>query len=80
QLAIGAIYIVERKAHGELERLVEGQWVDGMIPHIVFHAPRETYFPGPNVWRTEQTIPTSGITQPPEVGIVCSAWKCAPNS
>ena len=53
------------RAYRELERLVEGQWPDGMIPHIVFHQPSDTYFPGPDVWRTRHTVPTSGITQPP---------------
>ncbi len=49
----------------EIERLLEGQWDDGLIPHIVFHAPADTYFPGPDVWGTTHTPPTSGITQPP---------------
>ena len=53
------------RAYRELERLVEGQWADGMIPHIVFHAPSDTYFPGPEVWGTRHSIATSGITQPP---------------
>lgn len=59
-----ALYDTDR-AYRELERLVEGQWTDGMIPHIVFHQPSDSYFPGPNVWRTRHSIPTSGITQPP---------------
>ncbi len=64
-----ATYDVDR-AYRELERLVEGQWSDGMIPHIIFHAPSDDYFPGPAVWGTEarrrQGGPeTSGITQPP---------------
>jgi len=63
-----ALYDTDR-AYRELERLVEGQWADGMIPHIVFHAPSDTYFPGPNVWRTKHMIPTSGITQPPVFAI-----------
>ncbi len=63
-----ALYDTDR-AYRELERLVEGQWADGMIPHIVFHQPSDTYFPGPNVWRTSHTIPTSGITQPPVFAI-----------
>ncbi|MFJ7356393.1 MGH1-like glycoside hydrolase domain-containing protein [Phyllobacterium sp. NPDC097923] len=63
-----ATYDVPR-AYRELERLIEGQWADGMIPHIVFHAPSDTYFPGPNVWRTHHTIATSGITQPPVFGM-----------
>ncbi len=40
-----------------------------MIPHIVFHAPSDTYFPGQEVWGTRHKIPTSGITQPPVLGI-----------
>jgi len=63
-----ATYDVDR-AYRELERLVEGQWDDGMIPHIVFHAPSDTYFPGPEVWGTTHRIPTSGITQPPVFGM-----------
>ena len=58
------------RAYRELERLVEGQWSDGMIPHIVFHTPSNDYFPGPDVWGTADRSPkggppTSGITQPP---------------
>ena len=63
-----ATYDVDR-ALRELERLAEGQWADGMIPHIVFHAPSDSYFPGPDVWGTRHTIPTSGITQPPVFAI-----------
>lgn len=59
-----ATFDVDR-ALRELERLVEGQWDDGMIPHIVFHEPSDTYFPGPEVWGTRHRIPTSGISQPP---------------
>lgn len=64
-----ATYDVER-AYRELEGLAEGQWPDGMIPHIVFHAPSDDYFPGPAVWGTARRSrrggpPTSGITQPP---------------
>lgn len=62
-----ATYDIAR-AYLELERLIEGQWADGMVPHIVFHQPSDTYFPGPAVWRTTHTIPTSGITQPPVFG------------
>lgn len=63
-----ALYDTDR-AYRELERLIEGQWADGMIPHIIFHEPSDTYFPGPTVWRTSHTIPTSGITQPPVFAI-----------
>lgn len=53
------------RALTELEWLAKGQWADGMIPHIVFHAPADSYFPGPEVWGTHHSTPTSGITQPP---------------
>jgi glycogen debranching enzyme len=56
------------RAFAELERLAEGQWNDGMIPHIVFHAPSDDYFPGPAVWGTTHRVATSGITQPPVFG------------
>jgi hypothetical protein len=39
-----------------------------MVPHIVFHQPSDGYFPGPDVWATGRTPPTSGITQPPIAG------------
>ncbi|WP_439495982.1 MGH1-like glycoside hydrolase domain-containing protein [Bosea sp. (in: a-proteobacteria)] len=53
------------RAWREIERLLEGQWDNGLIPQIVFHAPSDDYFPGPDVWGTQQDPPTSGITQPP---------------
>ena len=31
----------------ELQRLLQGQWPDGMVPHIVFHREDPRYFPGP---------------------------------
>lgn len=53
------------RAWREIEKLLEGQWDDGLIPQIVFHAPSEDYFPGPEVWGISRTPPTSGIPQPP---------------
>ena len=68
-----ALFDVER-AVTELEWLVRGQWADGMIPHIVFHQPSDSYFPGPDVWRTPHTpVPTSGITQPPVFAMALKA-------
>jgi hypothetical protein len=61
------------RAYQELERLIEGQWDDGMVPHIIFHVPSDTYFPGPDVWDThyhhQKKPTTSGITQPPVFGM-----------
>ncbi|PWS38058.1 neutral trehalase [Falsiroseomonas bella] len=68
-VAMGFATFDADRALRELERLVEGQWDDGMIPHIVFHAPADSYFPGPEVWGTRHRIPTSGISQPPVMGM-----------
>jgi glycogen debranching enzyme len=62
--ALGWITFDEPRAWRELTRLMEGQWADGMVPHIVFHVPSDSYFPGPDVWRTPHVPATSGITQP----------------
>jgi glycogen debranching enzyme len=64
-VAMGWSTFDEAAAWREVESLLAGQWDDGMIPHIVFHAPADTYFPGPEVWGTKHRVPTSGITQPP---------------
>jgi hypothetical protein len=57
----------ESRGFDEIDALLSGQWENGLVPHIVFHAPSEDYFPGPEVWRTNQKIPSSGITQSPVV-------------
>ncbi|MFK7945010.1 MAG: hypothetical protein AB8B85_19160 [Paracoccaceae bacterium] len=58
------------RAWQELETLMASQWDDGMVPHIIFHQSDPGYFPGPDVWSTGQTPPTSGITQPPIAAIM----------
>lgn len=63
--ALGQRHIDEARAWQEIETLLDHQWPDGMVPHIVFHVEDENYFPGPNVWQTGRPTPTSGITQPP---------------
>jgi hypothetical protein len=64
-VAMGWATFDEAQAWREITRLLEGQWEDGLVPQIVFHAPSEDYFPGPDVWGVAHTPPTSGITQPP---------------
>ncbi len=64
-VAMGWAVFDEPRAWQEVERLLEGQWEDGLVPQIVFHAPSDDYFPGPDVWGVQRTPPTSGITQPP---------------
>jgi hypothetical protein len=66
--ALGQRHYDEARGWTEIETLFAHQWLDGMVPHIVFHTPDEGYFPGPNVWRTGRPVPTSGITQPPVAG------------
>ena len=58
------------RAWQELDTLFASQWDSGMVPHIIFHKPSPGYFPGPDVWDTGQTPPTSGITQPPVAAIL----------
>lgn len=64
-VAMGWATFDEPRGFTEVERLLEGQWADGLVPQIVFHAPSDDYFPGPAVWGVHHTPPTSGITQPP---------------
>lgn len=77
-VALGFARFDEDRAWREIETLVSAQWDDGMIPHIVFHQDDAGYFPGPGVWATGQTPPTSGITQPPVLAtIVRMLWEQA---
>src|SRR5262249_37336463 len=77
-VAMGWITFDEPRAWREFERLIEGQWADGMVPHIIFHGPKTEYFPGPDVWKTRHTVPTSGISQPPVLATaVRHCWERA---
>jgi glycogen debranching enzyme len=64
-VALGWACFDEARAWQEIVSLLKGQWEDGLIPQIVFHAPSDDYFPGPDVWGIVRDPPTSGITQPP---------------
>ncbi len=66
--ALGQRHFDEARAFTEIETLFAHQWPDGMVPHIVFHAADDGYFPGPEVWATGRPVATSGITQPPVAG------------
>ena len=63
--SLGYVLFDPQRAYREVELLLEAQWSDGMVPHIIFRGDHDGYFPGPDVWATGQPIPTSGITQPP---------------
>lgn len=66
--ALGQSHFDEARAWLEIETLMAHQWDDGMVPHIIFHKDDAGYFPGPDVWRTNREVPTSGITQPAVAG------------
>jgi glycogen debranching enzyme len=66
--ALGIAHFDEPRAWTEIETLFDHQWDDGMVPHIVFHVYDDGYFPGPDVWRTNRKVKTSGITQPAVAG------------
>lgn len=68
-IAIGYSHYNQKKAQSELLSLFEGQWKNGMLPHIIFRA-NDHYFPGPDYWEAwlsenAPEINTSGLTQPP---------------
>jgi len=71
--ALGFATFDLNRAWQEVETLFQGQWTDGFLPHIVFRVDEPSYFPGPSIWRTGVTPPTSGITQPPVVATVVRA-------
>ena len=69
-IAIGLARVDPERARTEIRSLLEGQWADGMVPHIVFHPQRVDYWPGPEVWGSKSCagapeVATSGLTQPP---------------
>ncbi|MEW2574334.1 trehalase family glycosidase [Streptomyces sp. NPDC047070] len=75
-IAIGLRHLSPLRAQTELETLLDAQWGDGRIPHIVFNpaVPLDAYFPSPDFWRSSTagraagapgTVQTSGIVQPP---------------
>ncbi|MDN5698550.1 MAG: glycoside hydrolase [Rubrobacter sp.] len=70
-IALGyATYDTDR-ARRELRSLFDGQWSNGLLPHIVFNPELDNYFPGSGMWRTEESPDaprdrgTSGVIQPP---------------
>jgi len=70
-VSMGYAHYDQQKAEIELLSLFEGQWKNGLLPHIIFHQGGSSYFPGPSFWDTNRnpnapTRPiTSGIVQPP---------------
>lgn len=77
-IAIGYSRYDQERAQSEIRTLFEGQWKNGMVPHIVFNLNAAGhYFPGPDFWKTERSRSapigklTSGITMPPIHATAC---------
>lgn len=68
--ALGFSVFDRERAWLELETLFEGQWADGMVPHIIFRRDDPDYFPGPAIWQSGTTPPSSGHSQPPVVASI----------
>jgi len=76
-IAIGNSYFNSDRAMKELKYLFGAQWLNGMIPHIVFNEKEKTYFPSADFYEIARSpnapkhIGTSGIPDPPMHAIAC---------
>ncbi len=68
--ALGIWHFNKWRAWLEIMALLDAQWEDGMIPHIVFRQNDPDYFPGPMIWQTNTEPPSSGHSQPPVLASV----------
>ena len=68
--ALGIWHFNKWRAWLEIIVLLDAQWDDGMVPHIVFRQHDPDYFPGPDVWQSNTEPPTSGHSQPPVLASV----------
>nr|WP_299382673.1 trehalase family glycosidase [Allomuricauda sp.] len=75
-IALGFAHYDMVKAKTEIETLLNSQWGNGFIPHIVFHNHSDSYFPGADFHQShlhEQSnkkYPSTGMTQPPVTGFI----------
>jgi alpha,alpha-trehalase len=69
-VALGFATFDRDRAWREIEMLFEGQWADGMVPHILFRRDDPDYFPGPAVWQARGPMASSGHSQPPVAATV----------
>ena len=78
--ALGLSTFDQERAWQELETLFDGQWENGMLPHILFHTENDGYFPGSDVWGCDRRVPSSGISQPPvAASIIRRIWDADRN-
>ena len=71
--ALGIWHFDKWRAWSEIVTLLDAQWQDGMLPHIVFRHNDPDYFPGPAIWNTNTKPPTSGHSQPPVLASI--VWR-----
>ena len=69
-IAVGLRHVDPALARREIRVLLDAQWRNGMVPHIVYPTGASDYFPTPDFWRTAGLahggpIASSGLTQPP---------------
>ncbi|WP_165733053.1 trehalase family glycosidase [Polaribacter sp. 20A6] len=75
-IAIGFAHFDMPKAEKEIETLLDAQWENGFIPHIIFHTDNDSYFPGADFHRSDlhslasKKHKSTGMTQPPVTGFV----------
>ncbi|NVK35234.1 MAG: hypothetical protein HWE23_12185 [Rhodobacteraceae bacterium] len=70
-VALGFATFDLERAWQEIELLMNGQWADGMVPHILFRKNHPSYFPGPGIWDAGNgELQTSGHSQPPVAATV----------
>lgn len=75
-IAIGFAHFNMQNAEKEIETLLDAQWENGFIPHIVFHTENDSYFPGASFHRSDlhplasKKYKSTGMTQPPVTGFV----------
>ena len=52
-IALGYAHYNMERAKQEIQSILDAQWQNGFIPHIVFHNESDSYFPGPDVHKSE---------------------------
>jgi mannosylglycerate hydrolase len=85
-IALGLARFDVQRGRQEVRALIQGQWADGMVPHIVFHPTSVAYSPGPELWDSASCpgapqVATTGLTQPPLLATAVRALhEAAPDS
>ncbi len=75
-IAIGFAHFDMAKAEKEIATLLDAQWENGFIPHIIFHTDTDTYFPGADFHQSDlhpqssKKYRSTGMVQPPVTGFV----------